>query len=104
MATAPEGEVVQNRGLLTEDDRQFWRGEKDVDDPDKTAREKRHNVRKRISRIVTDLQILSEAGETDLVNEFHAETDRGATVDDRVERLEEQLESLQEEMSENDDE
>lgn len=89
---------MQNRGLLTEDDRRFWRGEKDTDDPDKTAREKRHNVRQRIENIVTDLQILSEAEETDIINEFHAETDRGATVDDRVERLEEELGELQDEL------
>jgi len=91
-----QNERVQNRGLLTEDDRAFWSGVKETDDPDKTAREKRHNVRQRIENIVVDLKLLNDAGEDDLVDKFHGETDRNA-------KIEQELRELREEISEGDD-
>ncbi len=91
MATQPQRQTVQNRGLLTEDDREFFLGEKDTSDPDKTRREKRHNVRERIKNITEDLEILADANETDLVNEFHGETDRNSKIETELSELRKQL-------------
>ena len=88
MATASEEERVQNRGLLTSDDRAFFEGEKDTDTPDKTRREKLYNVRRRIEHIAEDIDILREAGEDETVEKFYGEIGR-------YERLEKQLRELE---------
>jgi hypothetical protein len=90
MAIEPERRSVRNRGLLTEDDRKFFRGEKD-DDSEKTRNEKRHNVRERIKNSVEDLRLLQDAGEDDLVDYFHAETDRDAKLEDELAEIRQQL-------------
>jgi len=84
---------MQNRGLLTEDDRELFRGEKDLDGEkeEKQKRERRHNVRQRIEHIKEDLEILEAAGEEGLVWEFHEETDAPSDVEARLERLEEEV-------------
>lgn len=95
MATQPELLAVQNRGLLTADDRRFWLGEKDTEDADKVRREKRHNVNERIENIVKDLRILKDTDydETDLINEFHAKTDRESQIEEELNELRQRLES-----------
>jgi hypothetical protein len=90
---------MRNRGILTEDDRDFYRGDKQPDDPDAVRREKRHNISKRIAHIVEDLELLTEAGETDLVDEFHRETDRDAGIED----LEAELANIRDHLSAGDE-
>lgn len=90
MTTDSEGGRVQNRGLLTEDDRAFYRGEKTVESSEKNEkinREKRYNIRQRKENIAKDIDILLEAGEEDLVNEFYADIGR-------YERLEQEIQEL----------
>lgn len=82
---------MRNRGLLTDDDRRFFSGEKQPDEPDEVRREKRHNIKQRIGNIVKDLDLLADAGETDLVDEFHAETDRDAKLEAELAALRQQL-------------
>lgn len=65
---------MENRGLLTADDRALFQGEKDVENREKALRERRYNVRRRIEHIAEDLEILREAGEDELVEEFREET------------------------------
>lgn len=86
-----QDERVQNRGLLTEDDRAFWSGVKETNDPNKTAREKCHNVRQRIENIVVDLKLLNDDGEDNLVDKFHGETDRNAKIEQELRELREEI-------------
>ena len=57
----------------------------------KQKRERRHNIGQRIEHIVEDLEILEEAGEEDLLTEFHDETDRPSDVESRLQRLEDEV-------------
>lgn len=84
---------MQNRGLLTEDDRELFAGEKDLDGEalEKAKRERRYNVRQRIEHIKEDLEVLAKAGESDLLAEFHDETDEPSDVEARLERLENEV-------------
>lgn len=93
MATADNSRTMENRGLLTADDRAFFEGQKDVDNADKTRREKRYNVRQRIDRVAEDIEILRDAGEDDLVEDLYDEIGR-------YERLEKQLRDLREQLEE----
>lgn len=94
MATDSERRHMQNRGLLTDDDRAFFRGEREFADDDKKGqarRDKRHNIRSRMANIAEDIELLQEAGEDDLVNEFYGDIGR-------YERLEQQIQNLQEQI------
>lgn len=84
---------MQNRGLLTEDDRELFSGEKDLEGEkeEKQKRERRHNVRQRIEHIKADLEILEAAGEDGLLERFHNETDEPSHVEARLERLENEV-------------
>lgn len=85
--------LMENRGLLTDDDRRFFRGEKDIDPDGAQARNKRSRVRRRIENIAEDLEILREAGEDDLVATFEDETGAYARLDERLQEVEEFMES-----------
>lgn len=91
MATGQQARHMENRGLLTADDRAFYRGEKDVEDEEKMAREKRYNVRQRIENIEEDIEILRQAGEDQVVEDFY-------DAIGRYERLERELAELKEEI------
>ena len=82
---------MENRGLLTADDRAFFKGEKEVDNPEKVEREKRYNVRRRIERIAQDLDILRGAGESSVVEDFYEETGRYERLEKKVKELEQEL-------------
>lgn len=82
---------MENRGLLTADDRTFFQGGAEKDDPVQARRDKRHNIRKRIERIERDLEILQAAGEEDLVEEFYSTLGRHERLEERLRRLEEQI-------------
>lgn len=97
MATESIPRRMENRGLLTGDDRAFFEGEKEVEDPDKVRREKRFNIRRRIEHIKEDLDILREAEEETLVNEFYAEVGRLEQVQEAIVELEELREKLNDE-------
>jgi small-conductance mechanosensitive channel len=86
---------MKNRGLLTEDDRRLFRDQKNVDDAEKTKRERRHNVRERIKHIAKDLEILREADEDDVLNEFYGAVSRDARVEEELNELRDRLEKLE---------
>jgi hypothetical protein len=79
-------------GILSTGERDFFRGESDVDDPDGYRRNARHRARKRMDQIEEDLQVLKEAGQDDLVEEFYNRFGR--------ERLEREIEELRRELEE----
>lgn len=91
MAINDQRESVQNRGLLTDDDRAFFQGDKESDDPDKTRREKLYNVRRRIEHIAEDIDILREAGEDETAEKVY-------DAIGRYERLERQVRDLQQQL------
>jgi hypothetical protein len=80
-----------SRGLLTEAERAFLRGEKDSVDEQQYRYNVRSNFRSRMEQLSEDLELLREAGEDDLVEKFYAEFSR-------VERLEKELEALRAEL------
>jgi hypothetical protein len=81
-----------SRGLLTEGEREFLRGEKtDIDDPQGYRYNVRSTFRARLEMLEQDLELLKEAGEDDLVEEFHSTFDKVERLQDRVESLENQV-------------
>lgn len=93
MGTQPEPAARErvSRGLLTDGEREFLRGEKEVADPDGYRYNTRSRFRARMKRLDEDLEILREAGEDELVEEFYDKFGR-------VERLERELEELRDEL------
>lgn len=84
---------MEDRGLLTDDDRAFFKGERPTDDPDKTRREKLFHIRRRIEHMNDDIDILRDAGEDEAVQYLY-------TVVGRYERLERKLNDLQNQLDE----
>ncbi|WP_135822995.1 hypothetical protein [Halostella litorea] len=80
-----------DRGLLTESQREFLRGEKDDVDEQTYRYNVRSDFRQRMDRLEEDLELLEQAGEDDLIDEFN---DRfGASeFEQQLDRLEEQFE------------
>lgn len=91
MATTDNGRRMENRGLLTADDRAFFREKTAKSNPEQARRDKRSNVRKRIERIEEDLELLQAAGEGDLVEEFYARLGRHERLEERLRDLEEKV-------------
>jgi len=92
MATHPEPpDNSMNRGLLTKAQREFLRGEKEDVNEDSYRYNLRSDFRTRMDNLEEDIELLREAGEDKLVEEFF---DRF----DRVGQLEQELEELREEI------
>ena len=96
MVTRTESRDSVSRGLLTDAEREYLRGEKDmteIEDPDAYRYRVRSNFRKPMERLDEDIKMLRAAGEDDLVREFHEKFGR-------VERLEREVERLRDELAE----
>lgn len=78
-------------GLLSTGEREFLRGEKDVEDPDGYLRNVRHRARKRMTQMEEDLTVLEEAGQDELVEEFYNSFGRDRRLEREIERLHEEL-------------
>ena len=91
MSATGEPPAIMSRGLLTEAEKAFLRGEKDDVDEQQYRYNVRSNFRKRLEQLSDDLELLKEAGEDDLVDQFYGEFGR-------VERLEQQVEQLRTEL------
>jgi hypothetical protein len=74
MPTADKPRHMRHRGLLTEDDRDYFHGEDD--DDDRTHNDIRYRIRQRITNLQDDLLLLRESGEEDLLAQFYQQTDR----------------------------
>lgn len=84
---------LMSRGLLTKGQREFLQGEKPDVDKDQYRYRLRSDFRARMEKLEEDLEMLREAGEDDLVNEFHQKFGR-------VERLQREIERLREKVDE----
>jgi len=82
-------------GILSDGERAFFRDEKEVEDPDGYQRNARYRARQRMDQIEEDLDVLREAGQEDLVEEF-------VNRFGRVERLEREVEELRAKLDEDD--
>lgn len=87
---------MKNRGLLTDDDRQLFQGEKTTSNTGRTKRKRRMNISERIQKLERDLKILHEAGEEKLVREFFDATRTAQTELDLMES--DQLDQLRTEL------
>lgn len=83
---------MENRGLLTEDDRAFWRGEKDVDDYAQAAARKRYHINQRIDRLEEDIKILRQAGEDEVVSNIYQAVGRFEQLEQEIEELRDLIE------------
>ena len=91
MGTKQQSRTRVSTGILSDGERRFFRDEKDVKDPDGYQRNARYRARQRMDQIEEDLEVLREAGQEDLVEEFY---DRFG----RVERLEREVEELRKQL------
>lgn len=92
------------RSPLTDDNRAYLRGEKDVDNPKQYEYRLRNGVREGIKRLPEDLRLLEENGHEDLVGEFYRRTDAVQRLRMEVIELRETIKELQAEQEGNQDE
>jgi phosphopantetheine adenylyltransferase len=86
-----------NRGLLTKSQREFLRGEKDNVDETTYRYNLRSDFKQRMEMLEEDLELLEDAGEDDLVEDFYDAF--GETIEQRrLDRVEAELEKLRAEM------
>ena len=87
MGTSQQSKARVSTGILSNGEREFYRHEKDVKDPDGYRRNARYRARKRMDQIEEDLELLEQAGEDDLVEEFHNRFSRVGQLEKEVDRL-----------------
>lgn len=93
MVTPQRTQTRVSTGILSDGERAFFNGEKTVNDPDGYKRSARYRARQRMNQIEEDLDVLREAGQEDLVEEFVSRFGR-------VERLEREVEELRSKLDE----
>ena len=93
MGTQQQSRPTVSTGLLSKSEREFFRDKKDVEDPDGYKRNARYRARQRMDRIENDLELLRQAGQDDLVDEFMNRFGK-------VERLQRQVEELESKLNE----
>lgn len=82
-------------GILSPKEREFFRGENEVENPSGYRGNARYRARNRMEQIERDLEVLKEAGEDDIVEEFYSRFSRVGELERKVERLENELEEEQ---------
>jgi len=79
-------------GILSNSERDFFRGESDVENPDGFRGNARYRARKRMDQIEEDLQVLKEADQDDIVEEFYNRFGRDKRLEREIEELRQKLE------------
>jgi len=92
MGTQQQSRIRVSTGILSDGERAFFKDEKDVEDPDGYQRNARYRARQRMDQIEEDLEVLREAGQEDLVEEFVSRFGRVERLEREVERLRDELE------------
>jgi len=95
MGTEQQTRSRVSTGILSDGEREFFRGEKEVEDADGYQRNARYRARQRMDQIEEDLEVLREAGQEDLVNEFLNRFGRVERLEREVEELRDQLDDEQ---------
>lgn len=88
---------MKHRGILTEDDRDYYRENPDPEERGRRGSDIRYRARQRIANLVKDLELLEEVGEGELVSDFHAKTDRTSRTQEEIDELRERLDELENE-------
>lgn len=96
MGTPQQSRTRVSTGILSDGERAFFKDEKEVGDPDGYERNARYRARQRMDQIEEDLDVLREASQEDLVEEF-------VNRFGRVERLEREVEELRSKLDEDDE-
>lgn len=84
-----------SRGLLTDAEKEFLRGEKTDIDQQQYRYNIRSNFRGRMDELEEDLDLLREGGEDDLVEEFYNCFGRMERLEKEVHRLRRELDDKQ---------
>lgn len=92
MAASGQEPTIMDRGLLTNAEKDFLRGEKEDVDQEQYRYNIRSNFRSRMEELDDDLELLREAGEGDLVEEFYNQFGRMERLETEVDRLRKELE------------
>jgi len=91
MGTAQQTDTRVPRGLLSNAEREFIRGERDAEDPDGYIRNLKYRARKQMDRIEDDIELLREHGYDDLADEFYEQFSRYKQLEREVEQLRDEL-------------
>ena len=78
------GNLTVPTGLLSDNERAFLRGEKDVENPDQYERNLRYRANQRKDQMAEDLKLLEKEGHEDIVAGFYYKVNR-------IERLRREL-------------
>lgn len=81
-------------GLLTPAQREFFRGERSVENPKQYRANIRHDARNRIEEIEIDLRLLGRNGEREVREEFFTRFNRQRVLEDELEELRDEVERL----------
>jgi hypothetical protein len=93
MGTMPQIHARMSTGLLSDGEREFFNGDKEVGDPAGYRRNARYRARQRIDQIEADLAVLEQAGQDDLVEEFYQRFERVGRLETEIAQLREQLDN-----------
>lgn len=91
MGTPQQSRTRVATGILSEGERAFFDGRKEVGDPAGYERNARYRARQRMDQIEKDLDVLREAGQEDIVKEFLNRFGRVERLEKEVEQLRDQL-------------
>ena len=91
MGTKQQSRTGVRTGILSDGEQRFFCDEKDVKDPDGYQRKARYRARQRMDQIEENLEVLREAGQDDLVEEFYNRFGRVERLERNIERLRREL-------------
>lgn len=97
MGHAKTQSTLVTTGLLSQAEREFLNGDRDVENPDGYHGNLRHRARKRIEQIERDLELLDEHGHDDIVNEFWNKYSEHEQLRDDVDEIRDLLDELSDE-------
>lgn len=80
--------------LITDAEREFLRGEKDVEDPEQYRRTIRYRVRQRAEQYPSDLMLLQEEGHDDLVALFYGQIVQDIRLRSDLRELQQSIDTL----------
>lgn len=80
--------------IITDNEREFLRGEKDVKDPKQYRRTLRYRMRQRAERYPSDLMLLQENGHEDIVALFYGQIVQDVRIRSDLRELQQSIDTL----------
>ena len=91
----PETDVpAVTTGLLSQAQREFLRGENQVENPESYIGNLRYRARNRTEQIEEDLALLEEHGHEDIANEFRQRYSEREQLRDEIQKLSDRLDEI----------